>query len=305
MGRTSRVIDLACSQPHYERHVRPVWEALPETARGADLSKGEVRQGDTLLASSWSDVTGGPYRHRILMEHGAGQGYGGLTNPHYVSGRRGSRIDLTLVPNEQASSWLTNAETECRVIGAPGLDWSNIERTERGPGRTVVAHHWDCRLMKETVGGWQLYRTHTRDLGYAQHAHPRIAPLARSWSRTHGVDWFDYDEVMHSDVLVADNTSILFEFAALTHRPVVVLQLPWYQTHTAALHGGFFGKWSGVGVSCHRPEDLEYAVDAARKDPIGVQERRREVVEDVYPVMGEAAVDLAVEAIVVWSTSRR
>lgn len=281
---------------HYHEHLDPVWLALPESWRGEAWSALDAHPGTTpyrgtrgahtatgaVLVASWPDAVSAAARGRelVYLEHGAGQAYEG--DPA-MAGARGwsgaddptlDRVRLFVCPSETvADRWRARYTARAVAVGCPKLDaW---HRGARGVARGVrpvvaVTFHWDCPLGPETRTAWPHYdralaglaawcRGNAVDL--IGHGHPRMwSRIRRRWQHL-GVEPVQHlaDVLDRADVLVADNTSAMYEFASLG-RPVVVLNAPWYRRDIE--HGMRF--WSAVpGRQVDRPGDLVPAVEQA------------------------------------------
>jgi CDP-glycerol glycerophosphotransferase (TagB/SpsB family) len=97
-----------------------------------------------------------------------------------------------------------------------------------------------------------------------------------------------------ADLYVCDNSSTLYEFAALG-RPVVVLNSPAYRRDLDLWPR--FWRCADVGVQVDRPDDLEVAIHLALDDPPAIAARRRAVVDEVYPLLDGRAAQRSAEAI--------
>lgn len=305
-------LDAFASRPHYLDHLLPIWQALPGGVRGqlripkvvlpwAARREAEVVVGDWQTERDRLVLVGGmadaarvhPDSRLVLVEHGAGQTYRGAETPlarhaHYAGGHDRHRVALFVVPSERvaAENRQLYPETPNAVVGCPRLDrWLPARRKARSsPPVVAVTFHYDGlgepaearsawpayrRLLADFEGPWQL-------LG---HEHPRWESRllqmfeGRGWETT-----ADPDEVFdRADLLVADNTSLLYEFAALD-RPVVCLDAPWYRREVE--HGLRF--WSLLPGQSASPETLGPAIRVALLDPPELQRRRRQAAAAAY-----------------------
>jgi len=192
-------------------------------------------------------------------------------------------------------------------VGCPKLDpWhrSASPSYAGGPGHeevrqrvVAVTFHWACSLVPETQWALPHYRPALTPLLAALrgvgadllgHGHPRAwRPLRAEWGRLGVPAVADAARVLdQADVLVGDNTSLLYEFASLG-RPVVVLNAPWYRRHVE--HGLRF--WNHVpGRQVDHPDELPGAVLAALADPDGDRTVREAAVAAAYAhIDGRAA----------------
>jgi hypothetical protein len=126
------------------------------------------------------------------------------------------------------------------------------------------------------------------------HGHPGIIAQLMLFYREHQIEWTpSFAEVLdRADVLVFDNTSVGFMFAA-TGRPVVVLDAPWYRT----AWGGRFWDWADVGVRIAEPSQLEGAINAALEDSPTLARKRTSISEAIFGPLDGKATERAVTAI--------
>lgn len=113
------------------------------------------------------------------------------------------------------------------------------------------------------------------------HGHPRIIDeLAPMYARM-GIELVrDFRDVARrADLLIADNTSAMFAFAA-TGRPVVVLNSPEYSRTID--HGGRFWDWATIGYQVDRSDQLERTIERALIDPPEQQIERERVLDLIY-----------------------
>lgn len=318
-------IDVLASMPHYRDHLAPIWAALPDELRGTwwgpygrrvDRSFTANTSGVLLVAGALDRVKAAPGRPVVLLEHGAGQSYdgdpSGARHASYSGGADWQAAVGFLCPSERvADRWrAAYPGAEAVAVGCPRLDRWHGHRPLRTL-RPVVAFtfHWDCALVPETRSAWAHYErampaivAELRGAGWSVvgHSHPRWkSALARRWHEL-GVPYVaSLEEVMETaDVLVADNTSALYEFAA-TGRPVVALNAPWYRRDVE--HGLRF--WSHVpGVQADDPSMVAAAVRAAAADHPSIREKREAVVAHVYGTLDGHATQRAVDALVRWAS---
>jgi hypothetical protein len=276
----------------FAEHLAPVWLALPEEARGPFIVWGdatqaaaermgvtvsrrrkrsdqryelEPMQGQPIVVAGSHDMlkayqVGGQI---ALLTHGIGQSYSGRKDmaAHHVGSPGGltrNMVSLFLHPGGDP-------------VGSPMLDM--LPRKPRTGAEPViaVATHW-CPTMPVCPevhgallcphhGGW--YGIHdalvalSRRYQVIGHGHPRLfeAGLIQPMWEGMGIEVVEsFDEVCRrADLLVADNTSVVYEFAA-TGRPVVLLDPPWYDRNVA--HGLRFWVASHVGPQVSDPRSL-------------------------------------------------
>lgn len=287
---------ILAARPHYADHLAPITALV-------DIPD------DVALVASHIDLARSRHRRprlKILAQHGAGQSYGGDPRSDniaaYPGGEDNDDVGLFLVPNEHAAGrWRDRyPRASARVVGCAKLD--SLPAREPGPGPVVaVSFHWGPRFVPEARSAAEWHRSGLRDLAEAfcviGHAHPRRSNPAQPFRRIGAEFVPDFADVCRrADVLVADNTSALFEFAA-TGRPVVVMNAPWYRRDVR--HGLRFWAASRVGPNAEHPEELVDAVTRALALDSADVSARNDAVDMVYAYRTGAA-QRAADAIRDW-----
>lgn len=347
-------IDALATETHFLDHALPVWRALPEWARGTfyvtrSIADHAARRGlevvhdlpedgpghPPMLTAAYGDVKRARHNGRTaiaFIEHGAGQSYQGdsrsATSRSYAGSPDRDDVGLFLVPNEDAGSRFRVAYPGARVevVGSPKVDAAHVTpRPPNDPPTVAVSFHWDCRISHETRTAFFEYRNviaplrrHYQLLG---HGHPRLfadrhAALSSFYTRQHIPIVRDFDEVLElADLFVCDNSSALFEFPAITGRPVVVVNSHRYRrpvNHGLRFKpsrgcpirvGQHFCGASHVGLQVDRPSQLAPTIKAALADPPDVAAAREAALALVYAHRGEAA-ERAAAALLEWSGVR-
>ena len=311
------ILDFSAQQPHYVDHLAPIWKALGDDERGvfhmtnraahpAANHHGIVptadrdlrRRSNPIVVAGWPDLR--PLtnldRDVVFVEHGTGQSYG-TRSESYSGGKRRDAVSLFLAPNEhvhQANLRGTPGAVSV-VVGSPRLDdLLAIDRPTNDRPCVAVSFHWDAATgATESRSAFSHHHeaivelANRSDLEVIGHAHPRRWASLSKWYAEKGIEpvgRFD-DVVARADLYVCDNSSTMFEFAALD-RPVVVLNAPWYRRD--ADHGLRFWEFADVGIQVDHPQAVDMAVDDALRDCGPQQERRREIVDQLYPMRGRA-----------------
>jgi hypothetical protein len=323
-------LDFVAGAVQYLDHLAPVWHALPDRARGRFLVPEDLVEraanlgipaevgldGDDrpTLVASFGDlrrVRDAGRSHVALIEHGIAQSYGGDRDwAHRGSypGGRGRDASLFLHPNETSAARDRAAYPDARieVVGCPKLD--DLPAREPGPGPVIaVAFHWDG-AMPELRWAWPRFRHAIVRLAAKYtvigHGHPRAMADLAPWYRRAAIEVVpDFADVCRrADLLVFDNSSVGFEFAA-TGRPVVVLDP--YHYRRGVHHGLRF--WDAVpGLECQDragvPDavSLTAVVERALEDPPEAQEARERALELVYAHRSGAA-ERAAKALLEWA----
>jgi hypothetical protein len=270
---------------------------------------GAPGDGSPILVAGYSDELKAKGRPVALVEHGAGQDYG-TGNPANPGGRGRERVGLFLCPNRSvaARNAAVYPDAAVEVVGCPKLDAYFRPWTTRrvGLGAPLVVFTWhhegQTGAAPEARSAWPHYRPSFREIvaaltdrGFevAGHAHPRKASEMRRAYDAVGVRWIPtLAEVLDTaSVLVADNTSAMYEAAAVGV-DVVVLNAPWYRRDVE--HGLRFWGEHRLGPVCDWPGEVPGAVVAAYERVYDTAETAR-IVDLVYgPLDGHAATRAAV-----------
>lgn len=310
-GRAPLIFDTYSSQRQYDHHIAPVWATLPPEHRGTFHRPESLRQRDPsrpVLVASYRDAMTMGGSSLIHLDHGAGQTYNGgderaRHNGSYAGGDGLDGVRLFLCASERVASMWRERYPKARAIsvGVPKLDRYHglhgarplgggvgFSSETRPPGLPTVAitFHSDLALCPETRSAWRYYDPHLPRLvtdprwRVVGHGHPRLWPtIQRRWSEL-GVDHSPDPDVILStaDVLVADNTSLMMEAAALGI-PCVCLNMPSYRRDVE--HGGRF--WSAVpGIQVDHPSELAEAIASALADPPAHRAMRERAVAWAY-----------------------
>jgi hypothetical protein len=323
------VIDVVASAPHYADHLAAVLGALPEGARGSFMTSSpptatRIRQlgyeptephrtGHRVLAASYGDMRiAASLRSRgvALMEHGAGQSYGGRGVNHgsYAGGTNRGGVGLFLHPGPHPAARDRKAYPRARVeiVGSPHLD--TLPRREAPPGRVVAfTFHFNGPVCPETRTAYpDFFPAITRLVSRFEllgHGHPMLWSMGQPGRRladryrAAGIEAVrDFEEVCRrADVLVFDNTSVGFAFAA-TGRPVVVMNSPRYDRRVT--HGLRFWEAASVGVNCDDPRKLGDCIEEALADPPERRAAREAALDLVYAYRsgaGQRAADVLMD----------
>lgn len=326
------MLDFSATWPHYVDHVAPIWHALePErlgtfaanprplagtsaTQRAKELgiptARHLPRKDTPCLVPGWSDLLAVGRRPLVWLEHGAGQTYIGqkwASPDHPAFGR----VGLFLVPSERVADHYRAHHPAARyaAVGCPRLDrWLGWRPANRVPVVAVTSHWTDTsRQIPEISGAWPEYRRAflaLADQGRGRfevigHGHPKEQAKLRPLWEEAGVEFVaDWEAVLErADLLVGDNTSALFEFAA-TGRPVVVVNASTYRRDVH--HGLRFWECSTVGLNVWTPGALYLGVLGGLEDPKVTQRERRRVSTTVYAHLDGSATAAAVQAITGW-----
>ncbi len=264
------------SRPHYAAHLAPV----------------DIDGLDVALVASYTDVVkarNAGHRKIVLMQHGIGQSYSD-TNTAYPGGRDNDAVGLFLVPGEHPAERWRHAYPRARVevVGSPRLDV--LPRRAAGPLTVAVTFHWR-QGDHEKGNAFDHYKDAVVELAKVfpviGHNHPRATRLPRFYAK-HGIEYVpSFEEVCRrADVLVFDNTSAGYEFAA-TGRPVVLMNAPGYRRSVE--HGLRFWDASDVGPNVNDPSELANQVGRALLMLPNDIERREAALDKVFAYRTGAA----------------
>jgi hypothetical protein len=305
-------LDAYSTHPHYAEHMRPVWNALPVELRGvwATVGPDPDRARRQLVANRFRG------RPVVYVEHGAGQTYAGderaAAHGSYSGGAGLDNVELFVCPSERvAARWRARyPSARTVVVGCPKLD--SWHARPRQPAQldgarplVVLSWHWQCELIPETQSALRHYvaalpelssRCMAAGASLVGHGHPRSGEsLARLYGRHSVPYWRDSARVLAcADVLVCDNSSLMYEAASLGI-PVVALNAPWYRRDVE--HGLRF--WSHVpGVQVDEPSELGSVVLGEVTAPGTHAALRSRAVAEAYAYTDGQAAARAAAAIV-------
>lgn len=322
------------SAPQYVDHLTDLWSALPAGTRGAfrarpgdaahraealgvvDLepSPGPIA-AEHVIVAAYSDlrsVVAARCGRVCLVEHGAGQTYLPGVSAGYPGGDGRDDVSLFLAPNPRVLALNRAAYPDAAhaLVGAPRLD--ALKRLRSSTPRTegwlaVLSWHWPCVAVHAPESGtaWLEYRDHLTWIAeqfggtIALHAHPRYASVVATFARKVGLEWIgDFrDVVKRADVYAVDNSSTLYEAAAVGV-PVVVVNSQWWRRDIE--HGLRFWSHAAVGLQVDAPEQFPDALESTlRADPM--RSERERLAADVFPII-EGAAPLAAAAVAQWAS---
>lgn len=325
------MIHLYASQPNYWRHLAPIGDELRR--RGHDVrvwaSRGaqpwgarldRLPPGELAVVSSWIDARKLPRSRVVYVEHGAGQTYAEGRPEGYAGAPGLAHVILFIAPGAHvADRWNRSyPQAPVETVGNPALDLllraanrpddeHDEEDHDEGADTdvhrpiVVVSSHWWCGIVPETMPAVPLFERGIRELARLEavqlvgHAHPRASRrLFETWTRL-GIrcepdpDWV----LANSDLLIHDNSSLMYEAAALDV-PVLALNAPTYRREVE--HGLRF--WSHVpGIQCDSVGTFLPAVWAALDDPPEARALRARAAEHVYAHRDGSSTRRAVDAI--------
>lgn len=322
------MIDCLVSSEPYWHHIAPIWAELQTRGHAGTLhstSRNATQIGATagtptgdqpiLVASARDLAHTPPHTPVVYTTHGAGQCYAGIPNSLINTTRdQLRRIRLAVSPNDQ---WTTNMHrmgVNTVTVGVPKMDSpATPPDLHDGPPKVGLVFHWDQSTYPESGSAFDQFQPVFADLAarfeVAATHHPRAG-----YQRTHRrsrrktrVDRYDeagirftpdlQDLLAESDLVVADNTSVMFE-AAAAGWPVVVLDSVKYRRSVS--HGLRFWDWADIGPRTNQAGDLSRCIEWAYERlhmPDGNVWHMREA---VFPHWGEAT-RRAVDAIVEWA----
>lgn len=265
----AQTIDLVAEHPHYREHLLPIWELLQEEGiAGKDWGNKCPDPSRILLVASSQELRRARHPHNkcFLVEHGAGQTYIGDRSSAYSDGTKGYDNVVGFICSTDAvyqRRRLLFPDVPSTLAGVPKLDKyvnQDVSPTEK---TACLTFHWDCPVAVEShctfpnfvkylpravaewkAQGWTIYG----------HYHPRIPELSHEYKKLGIPVLHTEQEVFNTcSVLIADNTSLLFEFMGLG-RSVVFLNGHLYRREIN--HGLRF--WEAVehGTDLRYPRDI-------------------------------------------------
>jgi hypothetical protein len=296
-------VDVLCTYPHYARHLRPIFEALPIAIKGQWFGPTDDPHGDGIIVvAAYRDLrrVRRRYRKTVLVEHGAGQAYvSSSEHPAYHGSDKRHPYDLLLAPGLHV---VDPAAARAVSVGCLPLDYrhpNRINRIDRPDPVIGLSFHWDGSGIAPEAGTalWE-YLPHLESLAeqfhLLGHSHPKIWDEARTLYEKAGIEAVEhFDDLLNRcELYVCDNSSTMFE--AATIMPVVVLNSWRYRRHVT--HGTRFWEYANVGPQCDDPADLPALLERFIADRGRWPDRER-IVAECYGACDGNAVERAVSAI--------
>jgi hypothetical protein len=252
---------------------------------------------EPVLVAGYADLRKQTDRPIAFLEHGAGQTYvldDGTIHGGYSGGANRGNVDLFLCPNETVAQRNLQAypEAQAAAIGCPKLDDLLAVKKAGKPSEATVAisFHWDCRVVQESGSAFTHFATQILDfakwcqvcgIDVIGHAHPRAWKTLKGWWEQNFIEAVqEWEEVVkRADVLIIDNSSIMYEASALG-MGVVVLESPSWRRNVN--HGLRFWEFAGVGPAVRPNQSLVDAYNATRCN--SWEKERKRIVGEVYAV---------------------
>lgn len=330
------MIHLVASLPHYQDWLLPIADEL--VARDIDV---EIHDLSGVLAdepiptviAGMGDQSVIPHcRPLALVDHGVGQTYANLDHQSYNAGRNRQRVSLFLYSTRQArdaneARWHDATHVVCGPVRLDqffegGVLTGGMDRPCNAQVTVGFAWHFDLTITQETRSAFGYYLPVLERLAADSpykllgHAHPRAWESIEGHYERLGIEQErDVDQFLtRCDVVVVDNSSVLFEAAAL-QRPVLALDAPFYRD-TPRQPPRFYDQVPGLRLRAYRdqaPEcgivhdqwgrdHLAAAIDEALKDRPPLQRLRERVVGQVYGErLDGRASERAADAIEEWA----
>lgn len=295
-------------QPHHADHALPVWDALSPARRG-DLYTGfDTATHKYVTSLGFDPLVGMPppsdspvlvasgnelpaVQRAILLSHGIDQTYTGVEHICWAGGPGRENVILFVCPDEASAkaNWARYPETPCAVVGSPHVEvLRQMSPYPLAEQRIAITGHWEANsLAPELRGGFawfenayeKLCRAHPES--YVLHGHPKCQDYFEWKSREWGVEFEPSFELLTQRAwcLIGDNTSAIYEWAAM-NRPVVVVSPEWYRRDVE--HGKRFWSMCDVGPHVSDPAVLEAAIDVSMADPAPIARRRQEICMELF-----------------------
>lgn len=304
-------IDALASEVQYLNTIAPIWAALDPSLRGelmtadhlfpraralgVEPSAWHESHAHVGLVASERDLRFLHGKPAILAEHGAGQSYGGrpesATHAGYAGGEGRENVILFLCPgaHSAARNMVAYPSTPVVEIGNPRLEGLRDIPSTHHVDTIAYAFHWAAGICPESGTAWYDWRDHLdlitdryRVLGTG---HPRGFQEMADWYEKHGIIPVEGFEIVvaEADLLIADNTGVMYDWAALD-RPVVALNARNWDRRVR--HGLRF--WDAIpGPDITEPVDLLIAIDKA--DDRGSRKLREQGARAAYTHLDGAA----------------
>ena len=308
------------SNRHYIDHMLPIWEVLPQQYMGffyiheslvnyiKNIKNVRMYNNITLkhdlkffynissekiytITATYGDLELADIgkKNLILMEHGAGQMYNSC-HPAWMRSNYNSNTVLLLATNEiLAKRFKENNNIPVEIVGCPKLD-DMIKEDYMKTNKIAISFHYNCPILPETQTTFKYYKDIipkvAKEFKLLGHGHPVHWNFMEKYYKDNKIKAIkNFDQITkQADIYIVDNSSTLFEFAALG-KPVIVLNCPAYRKDIE--HGMRFWEFADIGLQVEKPEELIPVIyKTIKRDP--QKERRIEIVKEIYPYLGES-----------------
>lgn len=294
--------------PWHADHALPVWDALSPAFRGELYAGHDVATHRYMTGLGFDPLIGMPppsdipvivasgnelpaVQRAILLEHGSGQTYSGISHVCWAGGPGRQNVILFICPNETVAkkNWERYPDTPCAIVGSPHVEvLRQLPPYPLADQRIAISTHWEAaHLCPELRSGWAWFESayeklcRARPESYVLHGHPRYQDYTAWKAREWGVEFEPSFEhlTQRAWAYVCDSSSTIYEWAAIG-RPVVVVSPPWYRREVE--HGGRFWEHVDVGPHVSDPSILESAIDVAICDPAPIALRRQTICLELF-----------------------
>lgn len=318
------MLNAYASHPHYVNYIKPIWDRLPNKLKGEfhvhprcdglyDLPTARQftnPQPPLIVAGATDAKRADRY---IFIEHGAGQtyeaGHGNYANhpkpgclAAIVPGPYCARIMQQANPNLpviQAGAYTLREVIKSWLIG-PQEPEGIVNIMPMQPTILFTWHWRGAAVSPEADTGFGQFRESMLQIHPSMrvkgHAHPRILGEAAEWYRQHGIPTVETSAqaLQNMSLLVADNTTMIYEAAALD-LPVIVMNPSMYRKGTH--HGLRF--WDMIpGPQANSPDEIPELVANELMYPDNWAAERKQITDQVYGRNPFNQLDTAVEQLV-------
>jgi hypothetical protein len=301
-------IDFLSTEGHYKDHLQPIWDALPDDAKGSWFQHAppEKPTGNITLVCSYGNTRllgDQPYAY---IEHGVGFSFFDVNaesfHKAYVGAKKRDGAVLLLNNNELTQDLNAKGNPGVRnvIVGTPKMDaWASRSWDKPEDPVAVYSTHWDYNIFPETRSAHKEFRWALRPDVWSDrftwngHCHPRGWAIVKNDYQNFYIPAIqNFSDVLdQGSVYVADATSTLYEFA-YTGKPVVTLNASFYRRDVK--HGLRF--WDYIpGLQADDWQDVRSAVERSL-DGEGEKDRAR-AVDVVYPIRDGTASKRAADAL--------
>lgn len=317
------MVNAYASHSHYVSYIKPIWDRLPNKLKGEfhvhprcdglyDLPTARRFTNPDLpiiVAGATDAKRSDQY---IWIEHGAGQTY--LEgHGHYPNHPKPGCL-AAIVPGPYCANLIRQANPDLPIIEAGAytlrevikswlletVDEGIINLTPMQPTAVFTWHWRGAAVSPEADTAFNQFRDSMLaihpSIKVKGHAHPRILGEAAEWYRNHQIVMVETQTQVLQDasLLVADNTTMIYEAAALDI-PTVILNPSMYRKNMR--HGLRF--WDMIpGPQADHPHEVPELVANEIMYPDNYADERKRITDQVYGNNPFNQLDDAVEQLV-------